>query len=424
MLETAIPELRARGFVYQVTETGLEDAAAKEPVTVYVGFDPTAPSLHLGHVIPLLALSHMQRCGHKVIALVGGGTGMIGDPSGKSSERTLLSEVTIAENSEALKRQIGNFLDFEGDNPAIIVNNGDWINNTNLVQFLRDIGKHFTVNAMLAKDSVKARLEDRSQGISFTEFSYMILQSMDFLELHNRYGCNMQMGGSDQWGNITAGIDLIRRLKSASAHGLTCPLLTKSDGGKFGKTEGGTVWLDPAMTTPYDLYQYWLNVDDNDVIRFLKIFTFVSLDEIESLEEGVQNNPEKRQAQRILADQFTSLVHGAEIAEECKRASQFLFGGSIDGLKPSTIGFLRTILPSANLSRESLSGGVSIFQALMDTSLVKSKGEAKRLLKDGGVYLNDQRISAGQNIEETDLLHDQGVFLRVGKKKYGLLIVD
>jgi tyrosyl-tRNA synthetase len=424
MLGSAIPELRERGFVYQITETGLEEAAAQSPLTVYVGFDPTAPSLHLGHVIPLLALSYLQKHGHKVIALVGGGTGLIGDPSGKSTERTLLSEEVIAENAEALKKQLGNFLDFEGDNPAILVNNADWINNTNLVQFLRDIGKHFTVNAMLAKDSVKARLEERSQGISFTEFSYMILQSMDYLELHNRYGCNMQMGGSDQWGNITAGIDLIRRLTSASCHGLTCPLLTRSDGSKFGKTEGGAVWLDAQMTTPYDLYQYWLNVDDHDVIRFLKIFTFLDLDEIEALEEEVRDNPEQRQAQRILAEQFTSLVHGAEIAEECKRASQFLFGGSIDALKPSTIAFLRTILPSASLPREQLAGGISVFRALMDTGLVSSKGEAKRLIKDGGAYLNDERITSAQTIGETDLLHDQGVFLRVGKKKYGLLVVE
>ena len=424
MLGTAIPELRERGFVYQVTETGLEEAAQQRPVTVYVGFDPTAPSLHLGHVIPLLALSYMQKHGHKVIALVGGGTGLIGDPSGKSSERTLLSEEVIAENSAALKKQIGNFLDFEGDNPAVLVNNAEWINNTNLVQFLRDIGKHFTVNAMLAKDSVKARLEERSQGISFTEFSYMILQSWDYHELYKRYGCNVQMGGSDQWGNITAGIDLIRRLESASCHGLTCPLLTKSDGSKFGKTEGGAVWLDPQMTTPYDLYQYWLNVDDNDVIRFLKIFTFLDLDEIEALEEGVRTNPEQRQAQRVLAEEFTRLVHGVEIVEECKRASQFLFGGTVESLKPSTIDFLRTIVPSASMPRETLAGGVSVFQALMDTGLVKSKGEAKRLIKDGGAYLNDERITSAQNIGEADLLHEQAVFLRVGKKKYGLLVVE
>ena len=424
MLGTAIPELKERGFVYQITETGLEEAAEQSPLTVYVGFDPTAPSLHLGHVIPLLALSYLQKHGHKVIALVGGGTGLIGDPSGKSSERALLSEAVIAENAEALKKQIGNFLSFEGDNPAILVNNADWINSTNLVQFLRDIGKHFTVNAMLAKDSVKARLEERSQGISFTEFSYMILQSWDYHELYKRYGCTMQMGGSDQWGNITAGIELIRRLSSVSCHGLTCPLLTKSDGSKFGKTEGGAVWLDPQMTTPYDLYQYWLNVDDNDVIRFLKIFTFLDLDAIASLEDEVKNNPEQRQAQRILAEEFTRLVHGADIADECKRASQFLFGGSVELLKPSTIDFLRTILPSASMPRETFTGGVSIFQALIDTGLVKSNGEAKRLIKDGGVYLNDERITTVQNIGEADLLHGQAVFLRVGKKKYGLLVAE
>lgn len=422
-MESVIEELRQRGFIAQITDTGLEKAATSEQLTVYVGIDPTAASLHLGHLVPILALAHFQRYGHKVIPLVGGGTGLIGDPSGRSTERQLLSKEDVEENVRALKKQLSRFMDFEGDNPATMLNNNDWLSEFKLLDFLRDIGKHFTVNSMLAKDSVRSRLEDREQGISFTEFSYMLLQATDYLQLHDMLGCNVQAGGSDQWGNITAGIELIRRMRGDTAHGVTFPLLTKADGTKFGKSEAGAIWLDPNLTTPYELYQYWLNVDDRDVIRFLKIFTFLPLSRIDELRHEVEEHPEARAAQRVLAWEFTALVHGPAVADAVRRASNFLFGSDPSELDSGALEHVATAVPVTLIDRQQIEAGLSLDEALTTAELAKSKREARQLLNQGGVYVNNQRRNPEDRITAENLILDKAVLLRVGKKKYGLLMI-
>ena len=422
-MESVIEELQQRDFIAQMTESGLEKAAANETLIVYLGVDPTAASMHLGHLVPVMGLAHFQRYGHKVIALVGGGTGLIGDPSGRSTERQLHSEEVVEENVRCLKKQLSHFLDFEGENSAIMVNNNDWLSQFKLIEFLRDIGKHFTVNAMLAKDSVRARLEDREQGISFTEFSYMLLQSADYLQLHDMLGCNLQIGGSDQWGNITAGVDLIRRVRGDAVHGLTFPLITKSDGTKFGKSESGAIWLDPNLTTPYELYQYWLNVDDRDVIRFIKIFTFLPLERIHELQREVEERPEARAAQRVLAWEFTALVHGKAVADAVRKASNFLFGSDPSELDASALEQVATAAPVTLIDRSQLEHGLSLDEALTTTELAKSKREARQLLNQGGVYVNNQRRGLEDRVSAENLILDRAVLLRVGKKKYGLLMV-
>jgi tyrosyl-tRNA synthetase len=384
-----IEELTWRGMVSEVTD-GLREALAAGPVTGYIGFDPTADSLHAGSLLTVMGLARLQRAGHRPIAIVGGGTGMIGDPSGKSQERTLLSLEQIDANVAGIRKQLERFLDFDRrDNPARIVNNADWLATFDLLGFLRDTGKYFTVNYMLQKESVSRRLESED-GISFTEFSYLLLQARDFLELHDRYDCTLQMGGTDQWGNITAGIDLVRRLRARKVHGLVWPLMTTSTGAKFGKTESGAIWLDPARTSPFRFYQFWLNTDDRDVIRYLRFFTFMTREEIDALAATAAEHPEQREAQRALARAVTSLVHGDEQVQRAERAAQVLFGGSFDGVAVEDILSVFEDAPSTELDLPS--DGVAVADLLARVKLAPSKSEAMRLLKGGGVYVNNARV--------------------------------
>ncbi|RPI25753.1 MAG: tyrosine--tRNA ligase, partial [Chloroflexota bacterium] len=355
MENNAFEELKWRGLVYDCVE-GVQDLLARETVTIYNGFDATADSLHVGHLVPLIALARLQRYGHHPIALAGGGTSMIGDPSGKATERQLLSRQQVEANVESIKRQLAHFLDFESkSNPARLINNADWLLSLPLVDFLRDTGKHFSVNYMISKDSVQTRLQ-REEGISFTEFSYMLLQSYDFLHLYEHENCRLQTGGSDQWGNITAGVELIRRAKGGSAFGLVYPLITKADGTKFGKTESGTVWLSPQRTSPYRFYQFWLNADDKDVVNYLKFFTFIERPEIEALAAAVSEHPEQREAQRTLAREMTAVVHGKDALEKAEQAAQVLFGGEISGLSAADIAEIFADVPSGQVERAQLEG--------------------------------------------------------------------
>ena len=423
MQRTVIDELKERGFIFQMTETGIEEAAKSDKLIVYVGFDPTGASLHVGHVIPIMGLAHLQRYGHQPIALIGGGTAMIGDPSGKQTERALLPKETIEANAENIKEQMKHFLRFEGENPALMLNNADWLCQLNLIDFMRDVGKHFSLGAMLAKESVKSRI-DREQGISITEFLYALLQSYDFMYLSEHHHCNMQMGGSDQWGNITAGIDYIRRTTGKSVHGVTFPLLTKADGGKFGKTEGGAVWLDPNLTSPYEMYQFWLNTDDRDVVKFLKFFTFLPMERIYELEREVQESPETRNAQKTLAWEFTALVHGEKAVKAARAASELLFGTTPDDLNDDALAYVEKIIPSSRISRDQIAAGIALPDLLVHTQLSASKGEARRLLNQGGVYVNNQRRNLEENLTQADLLLNTAALLRAGKKKYHLLIAE
>jgi tyrosyl-tRNA synthetase len=404
---------------------GVQDMLAREKVTVYNGFDATADSLHIGHLVPLLALARLQRYGHYPIALAGGGTSMIGDPSGKSAERQLLTRDQVNANVDCIKQQLAHFLDFESKtNPARVLNNADWLMDFNLISFLRDVGKYFTVNYMMTKDSVRNRLE-REDGISFTEFSYMLLQSYDFLHLYEAEGCRLQTGGSDQWGNITAGVELIRRVKGQSAYGMVYPLITKSDGTKFGKTESGSVWLSAERTSPYRFYQFWLNTDDRDVAAYLKYFTFLPQNEIAELESYVQERPEQREAQRRLAQEMTGIVHGQSGLSSAEQASQVLFGGEVSGLSAAEIEDIFADVPSSTLDKERLSGeGLSLIDLLTDSGVVKSKGEARRAISEGGVYLNNHRVSeAAQTVSLNDLMQGHFIILRRGKKNYHLIKV-
>lgn len=424
MPANAFEELQWRGLVFDCIE-GVQNLLATQSVTVYNGFDVTADSLHIGHLVPLLALARLQRYGHHPIAVAGGGTTMIGDPSGKSSERPLLSRQQIEENAEAIKQQLARFLDFDSKtNPARLVNNADWLLPLNLIEFLRDIGKHFTVNYMIAKDSVRARLE-REEGISFTEFSYMLLQSYDFLHLYRTYGCVLQTGGSDQWGNITAGVELIRRVTGGTAYALVYPLITKSDGSKFGKTESGAVWLDPKRTSPYRFYQFWLNTDDRDVIHYLKVFTFLTQPEIEELQQALEERPEQREAQRTLARLMTGMLHGETALARAEQAAQVLFGGAVEGLSAAEIEDIFADVPSARLSKDQFSGtGLNIVDLLVNSGMMKSKGEARRAIGEGGVYLNNHRVTESERqVTLSDLLEGRFLVLRRGKKTYFLVEV-
>ena len=424
MPANAFEELQWRGLVFDCIE-GVQNLLATKTVTVYNGFDVTADSLHIGHLVPLLALARLQRYGHHPIAVAGGGTTMIGDPSGKSSERPLLSRQQIEENAEAIKAQLARFLDFNAKtNPARLVNNADWLLPLNLIEFLRDIGKHFTVNYMIAKDSVRARLE-REEGISFTEFSYMLLQSYDFLHLYRTYGCVLQTGGSDQWGNITAGVELIRRVTGKPAYGLVYPLITKADGSKFGKTESGAVWLDPRRTSPYRFYQFWLNTDDRDVIHYLKVFTFLTQPEIEALRHALEERPEQREAQRALARLMTGMLHGETALARAEQAAQVLFGGAVEGLSAAEIADIFADVPSTQLGKDQFSGaGLNIVDLLVTSGMMKSKGEARRAISEGGVYLNNHRVGESeQQVTLNDLLEGRFLVLRRGKKTYFLVEV-
>ena len=385
-------------MVYDATE-GLSDILAKESVTAYIGFDPTASSLHVGSLLTVMGLARLQRFGHTPIAIVGGGTGMIGDPSGKSQERVLLSAEQIEQNVGGVRRQLERFLDFGGGpHAARIVNNADWLGRIDLLSFLRDAGKHFTVNYMLQKESVSRRLESED-GISYTEFSYLVLQAYDFLQLFDHYGCTVQMGGSDQWGNITAGIDLIRKLRAKKVHGLVWPLMKTAAGTKFGKTEAGTVWLDADRTSPFKFYQFWLNTDDSDVIPYLKCFTFLDRPSIESLEKATRATPEKREAQRVLAREVTTLVHGAEHVTRAEHASSVLFGEDIATLSADQVLAVFGDVPSSDIPSSAFEGaGMSLVDLLADPSvkLLPSKSEARRLVQSGGVYVNNRRASDPQ----------------------------
>jgi len=427
--KTVIDILEERGFVEQITDTGVGEAAATQTMKCYVGFDPTARSLHLGHVIPVMGLAHFQRMGHIPIALVGGGTGMIGDPSGKTVERQLLSKDDVEENARRLREQLSKFFTFDGPHAALLLNNAEWLMPLKLVDFLRDIGKHFSVNSMIAKESVRWRLEERGQGISFTEFTYMLLQAYDFYHLHKYYGCSAQAGGKDQWGNITAGIELIRRMSGGSAHGLTFPLLTTASGVKIGKTEGvqgsEMVWLDPQLTSPYRMYQYWINTDDRDVVKFLKLFTFLGLETIGELEETLRQNPGKRESHRILALEFTKMIHGEEAAKSVQEVSEILFGREVHEISQEAFDALAAEVPAARISKDRLQSGMLLVDALIETKLAKSKRAARDLIGQGGAYVNNgawKDIEA--RIDLNQALLGRAVLLRSGKKTYHLLMVS
>jgi tyrosyl-tRNA synthetase len=379
--------------VYDATE-GLRDLIAREKLTTYIGFDPTAASLHVGNLLPMVTLARLQRTGHPPIAVVGGGTGMIGDPSGKATERTLLTVEEVEKNVEGIRGQLARFLDFnDTTTPARLVNNAEWLTKLSAIEFMRDVGKYFTVNYMLAKESVKRRSES-DEGISYTEFSYLLLQSYDFLVLHDRFNCTMQMGGSDQWGNITAGVDLIRRLRGAKGHGLVMPLITTASGAKFGKTEAGAVWLDANLTSPFRFYQFWLNTDDGDAGRYLRYFTFLDRGAIESLEAEARTSPESRVAQRSLAREVTRMVHGEEHVARAERASSVLFGEDLSTLPADDVLSVFDDVPSSMLSAERLGGdGVAVTELLAASGLAASKGEATRLIRGGGVYVNNRRVT-------------------------------
>jgi tyrosyl-tRNA synthetase len=383
-------EFEWRGLVYDATE-GVRDALKQGQVTGYIGFDPTAPSLHVGSLLVMTVLAHMQRCGHPPIAVVGGGTGLIGDPSGKTAERQLLTAEKVEENVAGIRSQLARFLDFDSKTvPARLVNNAEWLTKLTAIDFMRDVGKHFSVNAMMAKDSVRRRLESED-GITYTEFSYSLLQAYDFLELFDRYNCTLQMGGSDQWGNITAGMDLIRRVRGAKAHGLVMPLITTASGTKFGKTEAGTIWLDAQLTKPYEFYQFWLNTDDRDAIRYLKFFTFLTRDEIHDLERVSTIEPEKRHAQRRLAQEVTRHVHGEDAVREAETAAARLFGGSISRMSVSDLLQVFPNVPST--TAPFVSGGWPIAEFLTSAGVAASKSEATRLIRGGGIYINEERIT-------------------------------
>jgi tyrosyl-tRNA synthetase len=410
-----IEDLRWRGLLAQSTDEKELAESLKSPTTLYVGFDPTAPSLHVGNLVVLLVLRRFQLAGHNPLALVGGATGLVGDPSGKNEERTLNSSDTVAEWVERIRKQVSAFLDFDAPkNPARVVNNLDWTQPMSAIEFLRDIGKHFSVNQMPARDSVSSRLE--AGGISYTEFSYQVLQSFDYLELYKRYNCTLQLGGSDQWGNIVAGLDLIRRVEQGSAHALTVPLLTKADGTKFGKTAGGSVWLDPEMTSPYAFFQYWLNTDDKDVINFLKVFSFKSHEEIANLEIKHNENPGLREAHRELARELTALVHSPDVAMRVEEAAKALFGqGDLSQLDLPTLNAALSELPRTTVSSgQEIPTWVDLIAA---TGVVDSKSAARRIVKEGGAYLNNEKIS-GEDFRpsKTDFLCGKYAVLRKGKR--------
>ena len=410
-----IEDLRWRGLLAQSTDEAALAESLKKPLTLYVGFDPTAPSLHVGNLVVLLVLRRFQLAGHIPLALVGGATGLVGDPSGKKEERTLNSSDTVSEWVGRIKEQVSVFLDFNtSKNPAKVVNNLDWTAPLSAIEFLRDIGKHFSVNQMLARDSVASRLE--AGGISYTEFSYQVLQSYDYLELFRRYNCTLQLGGSDQWGNIVAGLDLIRRVEQGSGHALTVPLLTKADGTKFGKTAGGSVWLDPEMTSPYAFFQYWLNTDDKDVINFLKVFSFKSHAEITELEKSHIENPGLREAHRELARELTTLVHSKEVAERVEAAAKALFGqGDLSQLDLLTLKSALSELPQTKVSSlEEIPTWVDLIAA---TGVVESKSAARRIVKEGGAYLNNEKISGEEfRPSKNDFLCGKYAVLRKGKR--------
>ncbi len=417
---TAVPESRADLLP-------LPTRLADKPITLYCGFDPTADSLHVGSLVPLIALRRFQNMGHHPIAVAGGATGSIGDPSGKTAERQLLTKEQIKANVDAVRPQLAKLLDFDSStNPARLVDNADWFSPLSYLDFLRDVGKHFTVNQMVAKESVRARMEDRDVGISYTEFSYMLLQAYDFYHLAATMDCELQIGGSDQWGNITAGIDLVRKKLGRHAYGFTMPLITKADGTKFGKTESGTIWLDPAKTSVYKFYQFWINTDDRDVAKYLKFFTFLSVEEITALEAAHAANPGARQAHQALAREMTTLLHGEAAMKDAVRASEILFGGTLEGIAESTLATLRDEVPSVVVTPDQLQGeGLVLTEALALSALSQSKGQARKDIEGGGVYVNGERAASIQDrLTAQHSLFGKYTVLRKGKKNYALLIAE
>ena len=430
-MKNFIEELQWRGMLHD-SMPGTEEHLLEKMRSAYVGFDPTADSLHIGNLVPIMLLAHYQRCGHRPIALVGGATGMIGDPSGKSSERNLLDEKTLRHNQECVKTQLGHFLDFTSDaeNAAILVNNYDWMKEFSFLEFIRDVGKHITVNYMMAKDSVKNRIGSESkEGMSFTEFTYQMVQGYDFLHLFRENDTTIQMGGSDQWGNITTGTELIRRIGNGKGYAITCPLITKSDGSKFGKSEGGNVWLDAKRTSPYKFYQYWLNTSDEDAEKYIKIFTFLDKETIASLIAEHQEAPHTRVLQKRLGEEVTVLVHGAEEYEKALEASEILFGKStsesLKKLDEQTFLDVFDGVTQATVSSEDFSAGLDMIGALAaKTNFLKSNGDARRALKENSISVNKEKVKEDYIISSKDLIAEKYVLLQRGKKTYFLLKVE
>ncbi|CAI8423988.1 MAG: Tyrosine--tRNA ligase [Formosa sp. Hel3_A1_48] len=423
MANNFIEVLKWRGMIHDVMP-GAEEHLLEQMRAAYVGFDPTADSLHIGNLVPIMLLAHYQRCGHKPVALVGGATGMIGDPSGKSAERNLLDEATLRHNQEAIKKQLAHFLDFESDlpNAALMVNNYDWMKDFSFLDFIRDVGKHITVNYMMAKDSVKNRISsDSNEGMSFTEFTYQLVQGYDFLHLFQAHKCTIQMGGSDQWGNITTGTELIRRVGHGKGFAITCPLITKSDGSKFGKSEGGNVWLDPKRTSPYKFYQYWLNSSDEDAEKYIKIFTFLEQDDINTLIESHKEYPHLRQLQKRLAQEITTMVHSALDCENAEKASQILyskaFKDDIQTLDEATFLDVFEGVPQADVSKTKLQEGLDMIAALSaETGFLASNGEARRALKENSIAVNKEKVNEQYTLSAADLINDTYIILNRGKR--------
>jgi len=423
MANNFIEGLKWRGMIHDVMP-GAEEHLLEQMRAAYVGFDPTADSLHIGNLVPIMLLAHYQRCGHKPVALVGGATGMIGDPSGKSAERNLLDETTLRHNQEAIKKQLAHFLDFESNQPnaALMVNNYDWMKDFSFLDFIRDVGKHITVNYMMAKDSVKNRISsDSNEGMSFTEFTYQLVQGYDFLHLYQAHKCTIQMGGSDQWGNITTGTELIRRIGNGKGFAITCPLITKSDGSKFGKSEGGNVWLDPKRTSPYKFYQYWLNSSDEDAEKYIKIFTFLEKDDIEALIDTHKEQPHLRQLQKRLAQEITTMVHGAEDCENAEKASQILYSKAfkedIQTLDETTFLDVFEGVPQADVSKAKILEGLDMIAALSaETGFLASNGEARRALKENSIAVNKEKVNEQYALSAADLINDTYVILNRGKR--------
>jgi tyrosyl-tRNA synthetase len=428
MIKNFVEELTWRGMIHTVMP-GAEEHLMESMRSAYVGFDPTADSLHIGNLVPIMLLAHYQRCGHRPVALVGGATGMIGDPSGKSSERNLLDEKTLRHNQESIKKQLSHFLDFESnaENAALLVNNYDWMKNFSFLEFIRDVGKHITVNYMMAKDSVKNRIStESSDGMSFTEFTYQLVQGYDFLHLYKDKDCSIQMGGSDQWGNITTGTELIRRISSGKGFAITCPLITKSDGSKFGKSEGGNVWLDANRTSPYKFYQYWLNSSDEDAEKYIKIFTFLTEEDINALVKEHNEAPHLRVLQRRLAEEITTMVHSKDDLENAIKASEILFGNSTsDDLKQlNEQTFLDVFdgVPQTEIAVSDIENGLDIIAALAEKGgFLKSNGEARRALKENSISVNKEKVTEDYTVTTKDLINNKFVLLQRGKKNYFVL---
>ncbi|MFC4690509.1 tyrosine--tRNA ligase [Dokdonia genika] len=428
MIKNFVEELKWRGMVHDAMPQ-TEEHLMEVMRSAYVGFDPTADSLHIGNLVPIMLLAHFQRAGHRPVALVGGATGMIGDPSGKSSERNLLDEETLRHNQECVRKQLSQFLDFTSgaENQALMVNNYDWMKEFSFLDFIRDVGKHITVNYMMAKDSVKNRLTGESaDGMSFTEFTYQMVQGYDFLHLYKNNDCTLQMGGSDQWGNITTGTELIRRIAGGKGYALTCPLITKSDGSKFGKSEGGNVWLDANRTSPYKFYQYWLNTSDEDAAKYIKIFTFLDREEIEALIETHKEAPHQRALQKRLAEEVTTTVHDEEALKKAIAASNMLFGKStsedLKSLDEATFLDVFEGVPQAEIAKTEIEAGLDMIAALAEkTGFLKSNGEARRALKENSISLNKEKVGEDRTIQSSDLINDTFILLQRGKKNYFLI---